>query len=688
MEVDEAGTGEPPDNRYEEARSVSAREDEDADSVADGWIEVTRRRRGRANHNKVEGQEDARSQSPMRQGGRSIVSKVLRASKMPRLPSDDLKIIVRPRDGLNIRSTCGVSLDEAIRHEAGVSDDEMITICPNPTQNILVVSTPEEKTATKIAKIKVLTINGKRYETNAYVSAPEQMVKGIIRNIPLTYTQDQLVHALVNTRNPSLTYAKRLGSTTTVILLYEGNRVPTWVYFNSVMIRVSLYRKQIDFCKECGRLGHRPDVCPRPEIKLCPICGSKNPSSEHECTPKCQICGEAHPTADRTCKAKYKVPHIVKQRRWRARYRSLQERTPSPSGCSDSAAGGKRRSRSRSRSHSRRGIGGPPRSGSPSPVRSQSRSRSRSKSRSRSRSRSRSHSQNRNYPSQDGVRSTPGGKQRGPRRLTWSDIVAKRDGDSVQSAPLPGSPRAAPDPDLAARMENMEKENKELREELTRARKQNEKSMRKIEELQQTLNELLKRMGGPSGGIPSSCTSAPRRAAERGDATATGGEEGEKDMCCGGEDEAPAAVGSKRKSPSDAQPSKDADNHAQEPKRPRPGGRKIDAMEEIVNKLTNKTERMFETLLTRLNESDAERNAQYAAVNTQLAAVNKRIEDLERGTVQLQQQQQERHEPAGAGLPLQVVNVPTILNRGHNANATHNERRDARIVASPPNTFE
>ncbi|KAH7943374.1 hypothetical protein HPB52_007601 [Rhipicephalus sanguineus] len=591
MEVDEAGTGEPQDKRYEEARSVSTREDEDADSVADGWIEVTRRR-GRANHNKVEGQEDARSQSPMRQGGRSIVSKVLRASKMSRLPSDDLKIIVRPRDGLNIRSTCGVSLDEAIRREAGVSDDEMITICPNPTQNILVVSTPEEKTATKIAKIKVLTINGKRYETNAYVSAPEEMVKGIIRNIPLTYTQDQLVHALVNTRNPSLTYAKRLGSTTTVILLYEENRVPTWVYFNSVMIRVSLYRKQIDFCKECGRLGHRPDVFPRPEIKLCPICGSKNPSSEHECTPKCQICGEAHPTADRTCKAKYKVPHIVKQRRWRA-------------------------------------------------------------------------SKKRNYPSQDGVRSTPGGKQRGPRRLTWSDIVAKRDGDSVQSPPLSGSPKAAPDRDLAARMENMEKENKELREELTRARKQNEKSLRKIEELQQTLNELLKRMGESSGGIPSSCTSAPRGAAERGDATATGGEEGEKDMCCGGEDEAPAAVGSKRKSPSDVQPSKDADNHAQEPKRPRPGGRKIDAMEEMVNKLTNKTERMFETLLTRLNEYNAERNAQYAAVNTQLAAVNKRIEDLERGTAQLQQQQQERHEPAGAGLPLsQVANVPTILNRG------------------------
>ncbi|KAL1415366.1 hypothetical protein MTO96_029476 [Rhipicephalus appendiculatus] len=142
----------------------------------------------------------------MRQGGRSIVSKVLRASNMPRLPRDDIKIIVRSRDGLNIRSTCGVSLDKAIRNGAGLGDDEMITICPNPTQNILVISTPEEKTALKIVKIKVLTIDGKRYETNAYVSAPEQMVKGIIRNIPLKYTQDQLGHAL----DPILLYIRPL----------------------------------------------------------------------------------------------------------------------------------------------------------------------------------------------------------------------------------------------------------------------------------------------------------------------------------------------------------------------------------------------------------------------------------------------------------------------------------------------
>ncbi|KAH6938662.1 hypothetical protein HPB50_011604 [Hyalomma asiaticum] len=605
MDIDEAGTGETPDNASEEARSASTSED------ADGWIQVTRRRR-RANATEVAAKEETRSRSATRRGGRSIVSKVLRASKMPRLPRDDIKIVVRPKDGLDIRKTCGTSLDEAIRQEAGVADEEVITICPNPTQNILVISTPDEKTATKIAKIKVLTINGKKHETNAYVSAPEQMAKRIVRNIPLMYTQDQLLNARVNTRNPSLTYAKRLGSTTNVILLYEGNRVPTWVYFNSIMLRVSLYRKQIDFCKECGRLGHRPDVCPRPDVKLCPICGLKNPSNGHECTPKCRIYGEGHPTADRTCKDKYKVPHIVKQRRWRARTREeraldVDGRNTSPQRIS-SAAG-----------YITAEVNGRGRSRSPSMVRRRSRSRSRSKSRSRSRSRSR----NRNYqnhPPADDARAAPG-KQSGQRKVTWSGIAAGR--ECVESPPISGYPRGVPDPALSARMEKLDRENKELREELSRARKQNETSARKIDELQQTLNEILKRMEGSSGVI----TPTPRGAAVQDNATATGGE-GETDMCFS--EDAQATTGSKRKSPSGAQPAEDAASQAQVAKRPRPGAGKINAIEEIVNKLTDKTERMFEMLLTRLNESDAQRNAQYVEVNAHLAAMKKRIEDIER----------------------------------------------------------
>ncbi|KAL3182957.1 hypothetical protein MRX96_006753 [Rhipicephalus microplus] len=141
-------------------------------------------------------------------------------------------------------------------------------------------------------------------------------------------------------------------------------------------------------------------------------------------------------------------------------------------------------------------------------------------------------------------------------------------------------------------MENMEKENRELRQELAKARKQDEKSTWKIEELQQTLNEILKRLGGHLAETPSSGASSSHGAADERDTTSAVGD-GYTDMCCGGEYEASVAVGLKRKGPSDSQHFEGAENHAQEAKWARPSSRKIDAIEEIVGKLTNKTERLF-----------------------------------------------------------------------------------------------
>ncbi|KAL1474477.1 hypothetical protein MTO96_020660 [Rhipicephalus appendiculatus] len=108
--------------------------------------------------------------------------------------------------------------------------------------------------------------------------------------------------------------------------------------------------------------------------------------------------------------------------------------------------------------------------------------------------------------------------------------------------------------------------------------------------------------------------------------------------------------------------------------------KKADVLEEMIDKLAEKTERMFEMLLTRINESDAERNAQHATVNTQLLAVNKRIEDLERREVQLQQ-------PWRADVPPSVTNVPTIVNRGNNANATCPGAEGMHGQACSPNTL-
>ncbi|KAH7939289.1 hypothetical protein HPB52_010058 [Rhipicephalus sanguineus] len=238
------------------------------------------------------------------------INRIEKASRMPKLPAGDYKIVIRPRGGLCVAALGPMDITRGI-HEAAATPLEVRqfdVICPNKTQNIMVVSTPDPDRADQYRKIKKILIRGKEHEVAAYETAPEDTAKGIIRGIPLEETPDSIRAALVTERNHSVITAKRLGSTTTVIVLFSGNKVPSSVCYDGVIIPCALYRNHIDYCKQCNRLGHRGDVCPNPEDKLCPGCGIHNPKDDHRCDPKCQICGKDHATADKSCTAKDNGP--------------------------------------------------------------------------------------------------------------------------------------------------------------------------------------------------------------------------------------------------------------------------------------------------------------------------------------------------------------------------------------------
>ncbi|KAL1442528.1 hypothetical protein MTO96_030730 [Rhipicephalus appendiculatus] len=81
-----------------------------------------------------------------------------------------------------------------------------------------------------------------------------------------------------------------------------------------------LYRKQVDMCHCCGRLGHRMDVCPNPQDKVCRGCDA--PLTQAPTTSACPMAscaGGTHMTADRNCRARYKTPYIVTKRQWERR---------------------------------------------------------------------------------------------------------------------------------------------------------------------------------------------------------------------------------------------------------------------------------------------------------------------------------------------------------------------------------
>ncbi|KAH7968479.1 hypothetical protein HPB52_008748 [Rhipicephalus sanguineus] len=199
-------------------------------------------------------------------------------------------------------------------------------VCPNVTQNIVVVSTPLEEHAKNYVRIKQIKVGEKVYNVNAYYSAGDGYCKGVIRNVDREITEKELNTMIVHSGNPTAMQAKRIKDTGSVVIVFEGYEVPNHVKFGGVLLKCYLYRRQVDVCYICAKVGHRADVCPTPEKKTCRGCGVENPTDSHECKAKCKLCGKGHPTGDRTCKQRYQTPFIVRQRRRERIEESRRER--------------------------------------------------------------------------------------------------------------------------------------------------------------------------------------------------------------------------------------------------------------------------------------------------------------------------------------------------------------------------
>lgn len=252
---------------------------------------------------------------------RKVNASMSRAARMPNsIPREEHKIIIRPRGGLQVGKVKTTELATAIMVATGITRETAMqdTVCPNVAQNIIIVSTPAEERISKYARIEALTIGSREYEVYAYQAAPDGTVKGVIRNISTEDTQEEIIENIVNDYNPMAIDAKRIGKSSAIVVLFQGEKVPTTVKYGSVLVRCSLYRQHREVCKCCSGVGHRQDVCPQPEKRVCFACGKQNPSENHAetCKPRCKLCGGAHPTGAASCSNRFKTPYLVRRRQW------------------------------------------------------------------------------------------------------------------------------------------------------------------------------------------------------------------------------------------------------------------------------------------------------------------------------------------------------------------------------------
>ncbi|KAH7932337.1 hypothetical protein HPB51_029353 [Rhipicephalus microplus] len=83
-------------------------------------------------------------------------NRVVKASRMPQLPEEHHKITLRPRGGLNLSTVSTTVIGTAVIGASGLMAEQANedVVCPNFTQIIIVLSTPEADNAARYLKIK------------------------------------------------------------------------------------------------------------------------------------------------------------------------------------------------------------------------------------------------------------------------------------------------------------------------------------------------------------------------------------------------------------------------------------------------------------------------------------------------------------------------------------------------------
>ncbi|XP_040078313.3 LOW QUALITY PROTEIN: uncharacterized protein LOC120850040, partial [Ixodes scapularis] len=231
-----------------------------------------------------------------------------RKRMLPPLPEDEYKVVYRPRTGLKLSSWSDKSLTQGIATAGGFPFKDFysnVTIQTQWAQNLIIASTADEDYAMKLSMITQIQLGAALYELMPYLKPLPGTVRGVVHGIEAGTTEEELKE-LISVNGYSIPHARMLGKSSSALLTFEGPHVPFYVKAGSVFTRCRPHRRSVQYCRACGNVGHRQDVCPNPDTNRCNRCGAENPQDNHECQPKCKLCYQPHETASKECQKRLK----------------------------------------------------------------------------------------------------------------------------------------------------------------------------------------------------------------------------------------------------------------------------------------------------------------------------------------------------------------------------------------------
>ncbi|KAH7937320.1 hypothetical protein HPB49_010698 [Dermacentor silvarum] len=232
----------------------------------------------------------------------------------PPLP-DDYKVVYRPRTGMKLSSWPDEKITEGLARASGSPFKEFcakVTIQMQWKQNLIIASTADEYYALKLGSINGIELGGHIRNDAVHKTAP--------RNSTWSRARYHCVYDGETT----------CGTSGCQQLWHPACQDDRQIHLSSYHLR-----RLVQYCKACGEIGHRQDVCPNPGKPICNRGGVQNPQADHDCQLQCKLCGLPHETASKDCEKRLKPrppPLYVRERsKSRGRQPSITKETSSSS---------------------------------------------------------------------------------------------------------------------------------------------------------------------------------------------------------------------------------------------------------------------------------------------------------------------------------------------------------------------
>ncbi|KAH9362484.1 hypothetical protein HPB48_015602 [Haemaphysalis longicornis] len=171
----------------------------------------------------------------------SVRKPTLRGDVKPRIRANDFKIVYRPQAGLRVASWSERQFAQAICQASKLPERTFfssVIIQTQVTQNLIVASTPDETLALTLCEVTTIQLGATTQELTPYLKPLPGTIRGVITGLDVGNMNEQLQH----------------------ILATNGAAHSTR--------------------QTTRHMGHRQDICPNPEVIICPTCHLRDPPSD------------------------------------------------------------------------------------------------------------------------------------------------------------------------------------------------------------------------------------------------------------------------------------------------------------------------------------------------------------------------------------------------------------------------